>query len=63
MFSLKNIFIIFLSIIMLSACNGDPCIDADDFGFPKVYVSSRYPDPANITDSANQNINFNYEEK
>ena len=28
---------------MLTACSGDRCIDADDFGFAKVVVSSRYP--------------------
>lgn len=29
-------------MLMLSGCMGDQCIDADDFGFPRVTVSARY---------------------
>ncbi|WP_375329896.1 type IV secretion system protein [Candidatus Tisiphia endosymbiont of Nemotelus uliginosus] len=40
---MKNIFVILLiSIFCLSGCTGDRCIDADDFGFIKFVISSRY---------------------
>ncbi|WP_375327074.1 type IV secretion system protein [Candidatus Tisiphia endosymbiont of Nemotelus uliginosus] len=32
-----------ISIFFLSGCTGDRCIDADDFGFIKFIISSRYP--------------------
>ncbi|MES2214708.1 MAG: type IV secretion system protein [Pseudomonadota bacterium] len=31
-----------LLMLSLSGCNGDKCIDADDFGFPRFTVSARY---------------------
>ncbi|BFD46630.1 MAG: type IV secretion system protein [Rickettsia endosymbiont of Sergentomyia squamirostris] len=40
---MKNIFaILLISILCLSGCTGDRCIDADDFGFIKFVISSRY---------------------
>jgi type IV secretion system protein VirB6 len=40
---MKNIFVVLLiSMLCLSGCTGDRCIDADDFGFLKFVVSSRY---------------------
>ncbi|WP_417905080.1 type IV secretion system protein [Candidatus Tisiphia endosymbiont of Micropterix aruncella] len=40
---MKNIFVILLiSMLCLSGCTGDRCIDADDFGFIKFVISSRY---------------------
>lgn len=46
----KNIFITLLisSLLLLSGCTGDTCIDPDDFGFIKFNVSSRY-NPEEIT--------------
>ncbi|WP_032139317.1 TrbL/VirB6 family protein [Rickettsia tamurae] len=45
----KNIFItLLISLLLLSGCTGDTCIDPDDFGFIKFNVSSRY-DPEEIT--------------
>ncbi|AEK74186.1 hypothetical protein RHHCN13_00810 [Rickettsia conorii subsp. heilongjiangensis] len=45
----KNIFItLLISLLLLSGCTGDTCIDPDDFGFIKVNVSARY-DPEEIT--------------
>ena len=45
----KNIFItLLISLLLLSGCTGDTCIDPDDFGFIKFNVSSRY-DPKEIT--------------
>ncbi|MCC8368917.1 MAG: type IV secretion system protein [Rickettsia endosymbiont of Oxypoda opaca] len=39
----KNIFVILLiSLLFLSGCSGDRCIDPDDFGFIKFNISSRY---------------------
>jgi type IV secretion system protein VirB6 len=32
-----------LMLLALASCGSDRCIDADDFGFPKVYISARYP--------------------
>lgn len=41
---MKNFFVILLiSILCLSGCTGDRCIDADDFGFIRFVISSRYP--------------------
>ncbi|MDD9337481.1 MAG: type IV secretion system protein [Rickettsiaceae bacterium] len=40
---MKNIFaILLISMLCLSGCTGDRCIDADDFGFIKFVISSRY---------------------
>ncbi|WP_425362850.1 type IV secretion system protein [Candidatus Tisiphia endosymbiont of Hybos culiciformis] len=40
---MKNILtILLISIFCLSGCTGDRCIDADDFGFIKFVISSRY---------------------
>lgn len=40
---MKNIlFVLLISMVFLSGCSGDRCIDADDFGFIKFAVSSRY---------------------
>ena len=40
---MKNILtILLISIFCLSGCTGDRCIDADDFGFIKFIISSRY---------------------
>ncbi|MFV9951684.1 MAG: type IV secretion system protein [Rickettsia conorii subsp. raoultii] len=45
----KNIFItLLISLLLLSGCTGDTCIDPDDFGFIKFNVSSRY-NPEEIT--------------
>ncbi|ABY72101.1 type IV secretion system protein [Rickettsia rickettsii] len=45
----KNIFItLLISLLLLSGCTGDTCIDPDDFGFIKFNVSARY-DPEEIT--------------
>jgi len=45
----KNIFItLLISLLLLSGCTGDTCIDPDDFGFIKFNISSRY-DPKEIT--------------
>ncbi|AFB20681.1 TrbL/VirB6 family protein [Rickettsia canadensis] len=39
----KNIFItLLISLLLLSSCTGDTCIDPDDFGFIKFNISSRY---------------------
>ncbi len=38
----KPIIWLFFIIFVLSACTGDNCIDADDFGFAKFTISSRY---------------------
>lgn len=41
---MKNtLFVLLISMLFLSGCSGDRCIDADDFGFIKFAVSSRYP--------------------
>lgn len=37
-----NNLITFCAMLILSGCTGDRCIDADDFGFPKITISSRY---------------------
>ena len=40
---MKNIlFVLLISMLFLSGCSGDRCIDAEDFGFIKFAVSSRY---------------------
>ena len=40
---MKNIlFVLLISMVFLSGCSGDRCIDAEDFGFIKFAVSSRY---------------------
>ncbi len=40
---MKNFFVtLLISLFCLSGCSGDRCIDADDFGFIKFVVSSRY---------------------
>lgn len=40
---MKNILsVLLISIVFLSGCSGDRCIEADDFGFIKFAVSSRY---------------------
>lgn len=40
---MKNIFaILLISILCLSGCTGDRCIDADDFDFIKFVISARY---------------------
>ncbi|HJD55655.1 MAG TPA: type IV secretion system protein, partial [Rickettsia endosymbiont of Pyrocoelia pectoralis] len=45
----KNIFItLLISLLLLSGCSGDTCIDPDDFGFIKFNISSRY-DAAEVT--------------
>lgn len=45
----KNIFItLLISLLLLSGCTGDTCIDPDDFGFIKFNVSSRY-NPDEVT--------------
>jgi type IV secretion system protein VirB6 len=40
---MKNkILLILLSVLLLAACTGEkPCIDADDFGLPKISINSR----------------------
>lgn len=35
-------FILLLLLLFLTACSGEKCIDADDFGFPKFDISARY---------------------
>lgn len=43
---MKKFFaVLMISIISLSGCSGDKCIDADDFGFIKFVISSRYKKP------------------
>ncbi|WP_342226349.1 type IV secretion system protein [Rickettsia endosymbiont of Urophora cardui] len=45
----RNIFItLLISLLALSGCTGDTCIDPDDFGFIKFNISSRY-DPSEVT--------------
>ncbi len=45
----RNIFItLLISLLALSGCSGDTCIDPDDFGFIKFNISSRY-DPSEVT--------------
>ena len=45
----KNIFItLLISLLVLSGCTGDTCIDPDDFGFIKFNISSRY-NPDEVT--------------
>ena len=39
---MNRIFIILLTLICLSGCSGERCIDADDFGFTNLTVSARY---------------------
>lgn len=44
----RNIFItLLISLLALSGCSGDTCIDPDDFGFIKFNISSRY-DPSEV---------------
>jgi type IV secretion system protein VirB6 len=38
----KPLLCLIIALLTLSGCNGDRCIDADDFGFPRFTVSSRY---------------------
>lgn len=38
----NKIFTFLAGLFLLSACSGDKCIDADDFGFAKFTISSRY---------------------
>lgn len=43
---MKKFFaILIISMISLSGCSGDRCIDADDFGFIKFVISARYKKP------------------
>jgi type IV secretion system protein VirB6 len=39
--------IVSICLLLLTGCSGDQCIDADDFGFNKFTVSSRY-DPSEL---------------
>ncbi len=40
---------------LLTSCTGDQCIDADDFGFDKVTISSRYsPNQLTVQEGINQ---------
>lgn len=43
MFVILRSIIFAIALVMLNNCSGDKCIDADDFGFPKITIPARYP--------------------
>ena len=51
----KNWILLLLSLVLLSGCSGDTCIEADDFGHALVTVSARYNKKALSSDQVGDN--------
>lgn len=51
---INSIIILLLLSLLLISCSNERCIDADDFGFPKITVSARY-DESDVTSMSEGN--------
>ncbi len=50
----------FFLLILIYSCTNDRCIDADDFGFAKFTVSSRYPKTTTVINNKGDKSTLNY---
>lgn len=50
----------FFLLILIYSCTNDRCIDADDFGFAKFTVSSRYPKTTTVINNKGDKGTLNY---